>query len=59
MARIALLVRLPPALVLGTRDAFTRRVPAFLSIFGLAVPMMMITIGLGCWATLDDFLNHP
>ncbi|MFF5211288.1 ABC transporter permease [Streptosporangium sp. NPDC000396] len=59
MARLALLVRLPPALVLGTRDAFTRRVPAFLSIFGLAIPMMMITIGLGCWATLDDFLRHP
>ncbi|MFC7644659.1 ABC transporter permease [Streptosporangium lutulentum] len=59
MARVALLVRLPPALVLGTRDAFTRRVPAFLSIFGLAIPMMMITIGLGCWATLDDFLRHP
>ncbi|WP_406318249.1 FtsX-like permease family protein [Streptosporangium sp. NBC_01639] len=59
IARLALLVRLPPALVLGTRDAFTRRVPAFLSIVGLAVPMAMITIGLGCWATLDDFLRHP
>ncbi|GIH90017.1 hypothetical protein Psi01_06470 [Planobispora siamensis] len=59
VARLALLVRLPPALVLGTRDAFTRRTPAFLSIVGLAVPMMMITIGLGCWATLDDFLRRP
>ncbi|GHH68904.1 hypothetical protein GCM10017673_18780 [Streptosporangium violaceochromogenes] len=59
VARLALLVRLPPALVLGARDAFTRRVPALLSIAGLAVPMMMITIGLGCWATLDDFLLHP
>ncbi|WP_189239648.1 FtsX-like permease family protein [Planomonospora parontospora] len=59
LAKLALLVRLPPALVLGTRDAFTRRTPAFLSIVGLAVPMMMITIGLGCWATLDDFLRRP
>ncbi|GGS60865.1 hypothetical protein GCM10010156_19490 [Planobispora rosea] len=59
LARLALLVRLPPALVLGTRDAFTRRTPAVLSVVGLAVPMMMITIGLGCWATLDDFLRHP
>ncbi|AQZ66254.1 ABC-type antimicrobial peptide transport system, permease component [[Actinomadura] parvosata subsp. kistnae] len=59
LARLALLVRLPPALVLGTRDAFTRRVPAFLTAFGLAVPMMMITIGLGVWATLDNFLAHP
>ncbi|MCK2221741.1 ABC transporter permease [Actinomadura sp. ATCC 31491] len=59
LARLALLVRLPPALVLGTRDAFTRRTPAFLTAFGLAVPMMMITIGLGVWATLDDFADHP
>ncbi|MEV0594262.1 FtsX-like permease family protein [Nonomuraea cavernae] len=59
MARLALLVRLPPALILGTRDAFTRRVPAFLTVFGLAVPMMMITIGLGVWSTLDGFLSHP
>ncbi|MEV0582180.1 FtsX-like permease family protein [Nonomuraea sp. NPDC050310] len=59
LARLALLVRLPPALVLGTRDAFTRPVPAFLTAFGLAVPMMMITIGLGVWSTLDNFLKHP
>ncbi|MFC4589195.1 FtsX-like permease family protein [Sphaerisporangium corydalis] len=59
MARLALLVRLPPALVLGARDAFTRRLPALLTTFGLAIPMMMITIGLGCWATLDDFERHP
>jgi putative ABC transport system permease protein len=59
MARLALLVRLPPALVLGARDAFTRRLPALLTTFGLAVPMMMITIGLGCWASLDAFKSHP
>ncbi|GIH25698.1 hypothetical protein Aph01nite_40080 [Acrocarpospora phusangensis] len=59
LARLALLVRLPPALVLGTRDAFTRRTPAVLTSAGLAVPMMMITIGLGCWATLDDFTANP
>jgi putative ABC transport system permease protein len=59
MARLALLVRLPPALVLGARDAFTRRLPALLTTFGLAIPMMLITIGLGCWATLDAFKSHP
>ncbi|MEO3809641.1 FtsX-like permease family protein [Sphaerisporangium sp. B11E5] len=59
VARLAFLVRLPPALVLGARDAFTRRLPAFLTAFGLAIPMMMITIGLGYWATLDDFRSHP
>ncbi|GGO14488.1 hypothetical protein GCM10010116_29200 [Microbispora rosea subsp. aerata] len=59
LARLALLVRLPPALVLGARDAFTRRMLALLTICGVAIPMMMITIGLGCWATLDDFIRHP
>ncbi|GGK85573.1 hypothetical protein Sme01_38740 [Sphaerisporangium melleum] len=59
LARLALLVRLPPALVLGARDAFTRRLPALLTTFGLAIPMMLITIGLGCWATLDAFRAHP
>ncbi|MDH2428094.1 FtsX-like permease family protein [Sphaerisporangium sp. TRM90804] len=58
-ARLAFLVRLPPALVLGARDAFTRRLPALLTAFGLAIPMMMITIGLGYWATLDDFRDRP
>ncbi|MBP2705172.1 FtsX-like permease family protein [Microbispora sp. RL4-1S] len=59
LARVAFLVRLPPALVLGARDAFTRRTPAALTVCGVAIPMMMITIGLGCWATLDDFIRHP
>ncbi|WP_433350061.1 FtsX-like permease family protein [Microtetraspora malaysiensis] len=59
LARLALLVRLPPALVLGARDAFTRRTPALLTVCGVAIPMMMIAIGLGCWATLDEFIRHP
>ncbi|WP_067174346.1 ABC transporter permease [Microtetraspora niveoalba] len=59
LARVALLVRLPPALVLGARDAFTRRTPALLTVSGVAIPMMMISIGLGCWSTLDDFIRHP
>ncbi|SDQ93660.1 ABC transporter permease [Thermostaphylospora chromogena] len=59
LARLALLVRLPPALVLGARDAFTRRLPAALTVFGVAIPMMMITIGLCSWATLNNFLAHP
>jgi len=58
-ARLALLVRLPPALVLGARDAFTRRMRAVMTIGGLAIPMMMVTVALGCWSTLDNFENHP
>ena len=59
LARAALESRLPPAMVLGTRAAFARRLPAALTIVGLAVPMLMITIGLGFWATLDNVQQHP
>ncbi len=58
-ARLALLIHLPPALVLGARDAFTRRMRAVLTVGGLAIPMLMVTIALGCWSTLDNFENHP
>ncbi|HEV2373764.1 MAG TPA: FtsX-like permease family protein [Streptosporangiaceae bacterium] len=59
LARTALITRLPPALVLGARAAFTRRVPAALTIGGLALPMVMATIGMGFWATLDSVQRHP
>jgi putative ABC transport system permease protein len=59
LARIGLLVRLPVPLVLGTRDSFTRRLPAGLTIVGVAIPMAMITIALTCWTTLDGFTSDP
>jgi len=59
LARIGLLVRLPVPLVLGARDAFTRRLPAALTIVGVAIPVAMITIALTCWTTLDGFTNDP
>ena len=59
LARVALLSHLPPAVVLGARAAFTRRLPAVLTIAGLALPMAMITLGIGCWATLDKVERHP
>jgi putative ABC transport system permease protein len=59
LARIGLLVRLPVPLVLGARDSFTRRLPAGLTIVGVAIPMAMITIALTCWTTLDGFTGDP
>lgn len=59
LARAAMATRLPPAVVLGARVAFTRRLPALLTIGGLALPMMMIVIGLGCWSTLDSVQREP
>lgn len=46
-------------MVLGARAAFVRKLSAALTIGGLAIPMLMITIGLGFWATLDDVQRDP
>ncbi len=59
LARLALLIHLPPALILGARDAFTRRLRAALIIGGLAIPMIMVTVGLSCLSTLDSFTSQP
>ncbi|HXW44251.1 MAG TPA: FtsX-like permease family protein [Streptosporangiaceae bacterium] len=59
LAATAMAARMPPAMVLGARAAFVRRMSAVLTICGLAVPMLMITIGLGFWATLDQVQQHP
>jgi putative ABC transport system permease protein len=59
IARLGLLVHLPAALVLGARDSLTRRLSAALTVFGLAIPMVMITIALTCWSTIDGFTSDP
>jgi putative ABC transport system permease protein len=59
IARLGLRARLPAPLVLGARDSLTRRLPAALTIVGLAIPMAMITIALTCWSTIDGFTAHP
>jgi putative ABC transport system permease protein len=59
IARLSLLVHLPAPLVLGARDSLTRRLPALLTVFGVAIPMVMITIALTCWSTVDGFTRDP
>jgi putative ABC transport system permease protein len=59
VARLGLLLHLPAALVLGARDSLTRRLSAVLTVFGVAIPMAMITIALTCWSTIDGFTSHP
>jgi len=59
IARLSLLVRLPAPLVLGMRDALTRRLPAALTVAGVAIPMAMITIALTCWSTIGAFTSDP
>ena len=59
IARLGLLVRLPAPLVLGARDSLTRRLPAALTVLGVAIPMVMITVALTCWSTIDGFTGNP
>jgi putative ABC transport system permease protein len=59
IARLGLLVHLPAALVLGARDSLTRRLPSLLTVLGLAIPLMMITVALSCWTTIDGFTSDP
>jgi putative ABC transport system permease protein len=59
VARLGLLFHLPAALVLGARDSLTRRLSAALTVFGVAIPMVMITIALTCWSTIDGLTSHP
>ncbi|MGH3201946.1 MAG: FtsX-like permease family protein, partial [Streptosporangiaceae bacterium] len=59
IARLGLLFHLPAALVLGARDSLTRRLPAVLTVFGVALPMAMITITLTCWSTIGAFTRDP
>ena len=59
LASISMAARMPPAVVLGARAAFVRKLSAALTICGLAIPMLMITIGLGFWSTLDDVQRNP
>ncbi|WP_432038177.1 FtsX-like permease family protein [Streptomyces cucumeris] len=57
--RRALGMRLPPALVLGWRGAFQRPVRALASVGRLALPLLLITVAVGTWTTLDRFESHP
>src|SRR5579864_571932 len=59
IARLGLLFHLPAALVLGARDSLTRRLSAALTVFGLAIPMAMITITLTCWSNISGFTHDP
>ncbi|MFF4951192.1 FtsX-like permease family protein [Streptomyces chattanoogensis] len=57
--RRALGLRIPPALVLGWRAAFHRPLRAAAAVARLAVPLLLITVALGTWSTLDRFTAHP
>ncbi|MGW7100055.1 FtsX-like permease family protein [Streptomyces sp. NPDC054838] len=59
LGRRALGMRVPAALVLGWRAAFPRRVRTLASVGRLALPLLMITVALVAWSTLDQFRSRP
>ncbi|WP_405595234.1 ABC transporter permease [Streptomyces sp. NBC_01410] len=59
LGRRALGMRVPPALVLGWRAAFPRRPRTLITVARLALPLLMITVALVAWSTLDMFRSRP
>ncbi|MEU0844712.1 FtsX-like permease family protein [Streptomyces sp. NPDC005962] len=58
-ARAVLRRRVPPALVLGCRGVLHRPWRSAVAVVRLALPLMMIAVALGAWATLDRIQHHP
>ncbi|MDX3528359.1 ABC transporter permease [Streptomyces sp. ID05-39B] len=59
VARRALGLRLPPALVLGWHKAFTRRRRSVATVARLALPLLLIVVALSAWTTIDRFRSSP
>lgn len=59
VARSALGLRLPPALVLGWRAAFNRRGRSLPAVARLTLPLLLITVALSAWSTLDRMRSDP
>ncbi|MFC9908317.1 FtsX-like permease family protein [Streptomyces sp. NPDC127197] len=59
VARRALGVRVPPALVLGWHKAFTRRPRSLGTVARLALPLLLIVVAMSAWTTIDRFHSSP
>ncbi|WP_406479126.1 ABC transporter permease [Streptomyces sp. NBC_01615] len=59
LARGALGLRLPSALVLGWHKAFTRRPRSLATIARLALPLLLIVVAMSAWTTIDRFHSRP
>ncbi|NBE53660.1 FtsX-like permease family protein [Streptomyces boluensis] len=58
-ARRALGLRLPPALVLGWHRTFARSPRSPATIARLALPLLLITVALSAWTTIERFDSTP
>lgn len=59
VARTALGLRLPPALVLGWHKAFARRPRSMATVARLALPLLLIVVAMSAWTTIDRFHSRP
>ncbi|GHK05505.1 hypothetical protein SY2F82_73020 [Streptomyces sp. Y2F8-2] len=59
LARGALGLRLPPALVLGWHRAFARRPRSLATVARLALPLLLIVVAMSAWTTIDRFHSRP
>lgn len=59
VARRALGLRLPPALVLGWHRAFTRHPRSLATVARLALPLLLIVVAMGAWTTIERFDSRP
>ncbi len=59
MARRALGMRIPPALVLGWHKAFTRRPRSLATVARLTLPLLLIVVAMSAWTTIDRFHSEP
>ncbi|MER6127558.1 FtsX-like permease family protein [Streptomyces sp. NPDC001795] len=59
VARRALGLRLPPALVLGWHKAFSRRPRSLATVARLALPLLLMVVAMSAWTTIDRFHSRP
>ena len=59
VARRALGLRLPPALVLGWHKAFSRRPRSLATVARLTLPLLLIVVAMSAWTTIDRFHSSP
>ncbi|RPF32640.1 ABC transporter permease [Streptomyces sp. TLI_185] len=59
MARRALGLGVPPALVLGWHTASVRRLRSLATVARLALPLLLIVVAMSAWTTIDRFHSRP
>ncbi|UXY35179.1 ABC transporter permease [Streptomyces albidocamelliae] len=59
LARRALGLRLPAALVLGCHKAFAGRGRSLATVARLTLPLLLIVVALSAWTTIDRFHSSP